>query len=444
MVREDRISKWPNDILISIISRLNIKEATSTSVLSTCWRYLHHYVHHLDFPKYRYGIHDLSNYVSMVDHVLESHRGSRIKELVVDMYDHDHRGYNGHFEKWFDFALTKKAEIIHLDSVHQRHECPFLRLTNPNGLKCVKDLYLSEVTMTDQDFELLVSNCLSLECFTIESPSELSTVSIVGLSKLKYVNLSDIWEVESIVICDVISLVSLKLYNLSVGCVFQLSNIPKLAKLDFQESCTQLMLAEFLAKIPSRIHDQLQLMRLSTKSHNDFFPHGVDLVNIQHLELVLDIQDSAYDSDLLSYAFSTEMCYSKMLDITQRCSMFAMYFREVGDIELPIKYFEITGYLGSTWERKLASYVIRNATALQNLTVVSCDQGALSRARLDFQHTPSVHYSVGATFSGQDEFYEYEKEKQWWTADSPTSSPSPPATSMCSTSCPQRNVQASD
>lgn len=36
----------------------------------------------------------------------------------------------------------------------------------------------------------------------------------------------------------------------------------------------------------------------------DLFPHmllGVTFVNIQHLELVIDIQDCAYDSGLLSY-----------------------------------------------------------------------------------------------------------------------------------------------
>ncbi|KAL1567302.1 hypothetical protein AAHA92_02794 [Salvia divinorum] len=370
----------------------------------------------------------------MVDYVLDSHRGSRINELAVDMSDHE--GDGGNFEKWFDFALTKKAEIIHLDRVHQHlHECPFLRFPYTNGLECVKDLYLSSIIMTDQDFGLLVSKCLFLECFTIESPSELKSVSIVGLSKLKYVNLSRIRGVESIVICDAISLVSLKLYSLSSGCVVQLNNIPKLTKLDFQESFHhQLRLADLLAGIPSCICDQLQLMRLSTTTHMNLFPHrflGVDLVNIQHLELVLDIRDSAYDSTLLSYVcclvkscgsleklvikFLHKMCYSKMLDITQRCDMYVKYFREVGDIELSVKYLDITGYLGSTWERELALYVIRNATALQKLTVVSCDQEALVRARFDFRHTPSVLLSTGSCFSKQYEFYMYEREKKSWT-----------------------------
>ena len=263
MVHEDRISQLSSDILISIISWLNIKEATSTSVLSTCWRHLHHYVDHLDFPKYRSGIHDLSNYVSMVDHVLDSHRCGRIKKLAVDMSDY--KGDCGNFEKWFDFALSKKAEIIHLYGVYQHyHEYPFLRFPNINGLECIKDLYVSEITMTDLDFELLVSMCLSLECLAIESPSKLKNVSIVGLSKLKCVKLSNIMGVESIVIRDAIDLVSLKLYDLWSECAFQLSNVPKLTKLDLQVSDLQFILADFVERIPSCICDQLQLMCLST------------------------------------------------------------------------------------------------------------------------------------------------------------------------------------
>ena len=114
------------------------------------------------------------------------------------------------------------------------------------------------------------------------------------------------------------------------------------------------------------------------------------------------------------------MCASKMRDITQRCDMYVKYFRESGETELPIKYLEITGYLGSTWERELALHFVRNATALQKLSVVSCDQGALGRALYDFRHTPSVHYSMASTFSGHCKFNKSVEEKKWWSLDSPT------------------------
>ena len=64
--------------------------------------------------------------------------------------------------------------------------------------------------------------------------------------------------------------------------------------------------------------------------------------------------------------------------------------------ELPVKYLEITGYFGNSWQRKLAMFIIDNATSLQKLTVVSCDQEALARARHDFRHTSFVHHDTGS------------------------------------------------
>ena len=60
------------------------------------------------------------------------------------------------------------------------------------------------------------------------------------------------------------------------------------------------------------------------------------------------------------------------------------YLEQQLGAKLPVKYMEITGYFGSSWQRKLALDVINNAKALQKLTVVSCDQVALARARHDF------------------------------------------------------------
>ena len=82
--------------------------------------------------------------------------------------------------------------------------------------------------------------------------------------------------------------------------------------------------------------------------------------------------------------------------------------------ELPLKYLEITGYLGYSWQWELAMYVIYNAAAFQKLTVVTCDQEALSRARHDFQHTPSVQCNTGSIFKTYYEFRDNYKENMWW------------------------------
>ena len=269
-IHEDRISQLPRDILISIISRLSLREATSTCILSTRWRHLHTYITQLNFPKYVHKINEistLSNYESMVDHVLNSHRGSRIKEFSLNG--------EGNFESCFKFALNKKAEIIHIAMYNEKDlDLDFLRLPSTNnGLQCLKDLSLFGLKLTDQYFELLVSNCTILESLSVQLSNELKNVSIVGLSKLKRLNLSSFMEVESIVIHDTISLVSLTLQQLSSGCTVQLNNTPKLTKLNFGESFGKFMLAEFLDGMPSCICDQLQVMHLLTSV--DFFMHKV-------------------------------------------------------------------------------------------------------------------------------------------------------------------------
>ena len=182
---------------------------------------------------------------------------------------------NGNFESWLKFALTKKAEIIHITMYGYKDlDLEFLRHPSMNnGLQSLKDLSLCGLKLTDQDFELLVSNFIALESLTIKSSLDLKNVSIVGLSKLKHLNLSYFMGVDTIVIHDNTSLVSLTLYHLRSGCIVQLSNTPKLTKLNFHKRFGQVMLAELLDGMPSCIRDQLQVMHLSTSV--DVYMHQV-------------------------------------------------------------------------------------------------------------------------------------------------------------------------
>ncbi|KAL1534683.1 F-box/FBD/LRR-repeat protein-like protein [Salvia divinorum] len=160
----------------------------------------------------------------MVNHVVNSHRGGRIKEFRLEITEFD--------QSWFEFALAKKVEIFHSGGEkHFGYGSWFLRVPSTNGLEFLKDLSLTYLHITDQDFELLISNCLALEYLTINYSMELTNVSIVGLSKLKHVNFSNNVEVRSLVIHDAISLTSLTLCKLNSGCTVQLSNTPSLPNL---------------------------------------------------------------------------------------------------------------------------------------------------------------------------------------------------------------------
>ncbi|KAG6400182.1 hypothetical protein SASPL_137007 [Salvia splendens] len=377
VVQEDRISELPNDILISIISRLTIREATATCILSTCWRHLHHYVTHLNFPKYEIG-ETVSNYLCIVNHVLNSHKG-RIKELRVDWAE-------GH-ERWFEFGLTKKAERIHIAKVG----IEFHGL--PNGLECLKELSLSSIEISDQELELLVSNCLVLECLTVEYSSRCENVSIVRHSKLKHLKLTYLQRIRSIMIHDLISLVCLTCRELRSGCSVQLSYIPKLTKLDLGDSRNRLMDVEFLAGVPSCIRDQLKLLRLSSQfiymyelNHRLLNNLSLQLVNITHLQFVLDIRDDSNWHYVSSYACRwVEACASLQKLVIKFLPSPELGLGDVNDetydhcgCDLSLKYLEISGYSGFDSERRLALNLINNVTSFQKMIVVACDEEALA------------------------------------------------------------------
>ncbi|KAL1540618.1 hypothetical protein AAHA92_24946 [Salvia divinorum] len=244
--------------------------------------------------------------------------------------------------------------------------------------------------MTDQYFKFLVSNCLALECLTIKYSGELENVSVVGLSKLKHLNLSSLWGVKSIVIHDLISLVSMACCEWRSGCSVQLSNIPKLTKLDLRDCRSSLAQVEFLAQMPSCIRGQLQLLRLSSESIsmikmnlgllNDL---SLQLVNLRHLELVIDTTFhpdcyyvSRYGCHLVEACGSLEKLVLKFLPWTMlELGEFKFIAETYEDrrCELSQKYLEIVGYSGHSQEQELVLHIINNATSLRKLILgVTC------------------------------------------------------------------------
>ena len=102
-----------------------------------------------------------------------------------------------------------------------------------------------------------------------------------------------------------------------------------------------------------------------------------------------------------------EVMHMDRLAECKGCQRLKIGERELGiyqHAELTVKYLEITGYFGSSWQRELALYIINSAKSFQKLTLVTYDQVALARARHDFRHTPNVHYDdTGSSFRGRPE-----------------------------------------
>ncbi|CAK9143463.1 unnamed protein product [Ilex paraguariensis] len=120
---EDRISQLPDEILVSILSRLTVIEAVSASLLSRIWSYLWTYIPVLNFDDSK-RLHDLKlgckslkkeahKYVSFVNQVLNSYQGPSIELFRV----HFLLGASSakDIDKWINFAIEKRVQRLELD-----------------------------------------------------------------------------------------------------------------------------------------------------------------------------------------------------------------------------------------------------------------------------------------------------------------------------------------
>ncbi|KAL1532618.1 hypothetical protein AAHA92_32605 [Salvia divinorum] len=260
--------------------------------------------------------------------------------------------------------------------------------------------------MTDQDLQLLLSNCIALESLKLVFALNLENVSIVGHTKLKHLNLTYL-KADSIVIRDAISLVSFALHGVRDECSLQLSNTPKLTELSFEELFPLNLLDALLTGMTSCMRDQLRTMHLSTRA--DCIPEmyrelpWVDLVNIKHLELSFYAMDMNPSSPYLLRNFFQlvrliEACRSldklviKFAHILEYPKE-AMLETYVGPrCELSPKYLEISRYFGTPSQLAFTSYLIDNAISLQKVTVVARNAWESACARRDFQHIASVSF----------------------------------------------------
>ncbi|XP_074290502.1 putative F-box/FBD/LRR-repeat protein At1g22000 isoform X2 [Silene latifolia] len=190
---ENRIEALPDDVLISIVSHLNLKEAARTSVISRSWRYLWtHTTGGLDFvesiPKHtEQNILDLSRFklIDWVNQVLNVHKASTLDVFKVSFGISDES--SNVINKWIKFALQRRVKRLLLDfrciesspyakfsvTTHVFTNCPLGSLT------C---LHLKNVDMTETVLEFILLNFPLLQVLHLNSVSSLARLKIAGPS----------------------------------------------------------------------------------------------------------------------------------------------------------------------------------------------------------------------------------------------------------------------
>ncbi|KAM7262663.1 hypothetical protein ACFE04_000346 [Oxalis oulophora] len=200
----DHISALPDDIITNIISRLTLKQAASTSLLSFRWRDTWElYSGCFDFDGSE-TLHDLrrkypepgkrlasaihtkrKNFVHWVGRVLQSHQGASMKQLRIIF---DLKKLSCHvIDNWIQHALAKRVEFIELDLSsflysYKRSTSYTFPIHSSCGFELLKTLFLKHVTISGDALQSLLDNCPNLEELKVESSVSLQVLKLYSLS----------------------------------------------------------------------------------------------------------------------------------------------------------------------------------------------------------------------------------------------------------------------
>ncbi|ONH92000.1 hypothetical protein PRUPE_8G148900 [Prunus persica] len=182
----DRFSNLPSDVVEKILSRLPIREAVRTSVLSTKWRYRSAMLPHLVFDDQCVSTRKNITFVNIVDHVLLGHIGPIHKfELsggdCLDNWDIDrwilHLSRNSikefilvirqGFNHRIPSCLFSCQDMIHLELLG----CVLKPPSTFKGFRNLKSLVFQRVTLAQDVFQNLIACCPLLEKLTLSIPT---------------------------------------------------------------------------------------------------------------------------------------------------------------------------------------------------------------------------------------------------------------------------------
>jgi hypothetical protein len=209
---KDLTSQLPDELLIYILSFLNVKEALRTSLLSHRWKHLWPFFtgsldfRHPDtmsmwetmwenetkFKSARYY------FVVRVNRILKLHRASTIDEFRV-CFPLD-QIFRRDFDRWIDFAMSKGVKRFELDFTPMwacrsewRYTFPHECIKTSVGAYCIKSLTsftLMYVHVTDELLEHFLSNCPLLERLHVTESKDIVSLKVCGSSlKLKYLHI---------------------------------------------------------------------------------------------------------------------------------------------------------------------------------------------------------------------------------------------------------------
>ncbi|KAL7136311.1 hypothetical protein ABFS83_10G021300 [Erythranthe nasuta] len=286
----DRISQLPDDILVTIVSFLSIKEAARTSVLSSRLINLWKHVPRLDFDaetalcktSHKYELlysEESCKYVEWVNRVIRSHKAATLKEFRV-CFDLSQTVENA-ITQWLEFALVRHIERLDFDfsaralnidfsaralnigtvgSTYYAFPEKFVKRpsqSSSTNFKSLKSLSLKCVNLTREAIEFFLHNCPLLE-MVVHFTNNISSLVVCGSSlALKHLELYSCYKLKSVKV----SAPNLTSLTLPIARGLLLENVPMLVELSVGCSFTPDYVKELLDALSCRIF-QLEILTL--------------------------------------------------------------------------------------------------------------------------------------------------------------------------------------
>ncbi|PRQ55965.1 putative F-box domain, FBD domain, leucine-rich repeat domain, L domain-containing protein [Rosa chinensis] len=381
----DEMGGLPDEILVSILSLLPLKEAAATSILSRRWRHLWTSTSTLTFdsdimlyfdPTKSFKS-ETSKYINWVDSVMEQHRVPNIEHLKISFDLDESRAVC--INKWIQIALKKRVQILELDLLEwgcffqQDRQCYKLprRLLHSNRdyIGSLKVLDFKSVAVDGKILEYLLSSCPLLERLSVYDSQKLVKLRVVGLSiALKYLSIERCYKIKSIEICDAPKLVSLIYHGESGGenlNSFLIRNVPLLVEVS--------ILAEWMESFfKAGCLSQLEILRLYPSMRYEKYLQFPPLANLKYLELRVIAHDQCSLLQLTSVMKACPYLHRFVLQLRHFTPAFGGSLIKMNASKSPhyyLKVVEIAGYRGQTSDYEYVKYFIENAVELEKLII---------------------------------------------------------------------------
>ncbi|KAL8043412.1 hypothetical protein ABFX02_09G118300 [Erythranthe guttata] len=256
--QESEIDKLPDDLLIAIVSRMSIKDAIGTSILSRRWRYLWTFAYGLRFDDKECTDRNRFNFIRLVDRVFKLHQGKSVDSLILRFFNKCKSPYFYPIGKWIDFALHKEVKRFELDlsgaSCNHEFPCLFMLLTrfpidkvlplfdtlnvrdslprylrSLNAFISLRSFRLVNVAIKDEMVQYFLASCQYIEKICIRGSNATKDLEFVDpLPYLKVLEISECCNIQSLVI-SVVNLVSCTYEGRKIGLPFK--KVPSLSEL---------------------------------------------------------------------------------------------------------------------------------------------------------------------------------------------------------------------